>query len=602
MCGIIGYKGPKNASEIVVDGLKRLEYRGYDSWGIAVKAVADKSDRAKSRDEVSMVKSVGKISESNNTDKLQVSRIGIGHTRWATHGEVLEKNAHPHTSNDGKIIVVHNGIIENYQEQRKFLARHGFKFQSDTDTETIPNTIAYHMTRGYDFVEAAKRSLKHLEGQYAIVAMHSESNQLVAIRKEAPLVLGIGEEVAGKKEFFVASDIPAFLQHTKKVIFLEEGDLAIIDEDLTIFNFKEGLLVNRKVTSIDWDAEQAQKGDFDHYFMKEVSEQAEVMNKIAAISDKQIIELADEIRNASGLFFVACGTAAHACINGMYLFSKIAKRHVNFCVASEFPHFHHFLNPKSLIVVISQSGETADTLAAIRSAKAQGSKVMSIVNVMGSSVMRASDKSILQGAGPEICVLSTKAYTSQIAILSLIAHELAGKLNEGKAKLRELIRHIYYLTSKATRDHVTRLAERLRYSPHLYLIGRGLQYPTAQEAALKIKEVSYIHAEAYAGGELKHGNIALIEHGTPCIVFTSTDTERDILSNAAELKARGAYIIGAGPKNNELFDFYIKVREVEDVNSICQIIPMQILAYQLALLRGCDPDKPRNLAKSVTVK
>jgi len=587
MCGIIGYKGPKNASEIIVDGLKLLEYRGYDSWGIAVK----------SDDEVKVHKAVGKISESNKSEMLQASDLGIGHTRWATHGIVSEKNAHPHTSNDGKIIVVHNGIIENYQAQRKFLKSQGFNFQSDTDTETIPNTIEYHMRRGYDFVEAAKRSLRHLDGQYAIVAMHSDSNQLVAIRKEAPLVIGVGEN-----EYFVASDIPAFLQHTKKVIFLEEGDLAIIDKDVSVFNFKEDLLVNRKITSIEWDAEQAKKGNFDHFFMKEVSEQADVINKISSISAEQVKELADEIRNASGLFFVACGTAGYGCINGQYLFSKIAKKHVNFCVASEFPHFHHFLNPKSLIMAISQSGETADTLAAIRSAKKQGSKVISIVNVMGSSVMRESDKSILQGAGPEICVLSTKAYTSQLAILSLIAHELAGKLKEGKAKLRELIRHIYYLTSEAMRNHIKQIAERLRYTQHIYLLGRGLQYPTALEAALKIKEVSYIHAEAYAGGELKHGNIALIEHGTPCIVFTSSDTESEIISNAAELKARGAYIIGVGPKNNELFDFYIKVREIEDMNSICQIIPMQILAYQLALLRGCDPDKPRNLAKSVTVK
>jgi glucosamine--fructose-6-phosphate aminotransferase (isomerizing) len=260
------------------------------------------------------------------------------------------------------------------------------------------------------------------------------------------------------------------------------------------------------------------------------------------------------------------------------------------------------LNKKSLVIAISQSGETADTLAAIRVAKERGAKVISIVNVMGSSIMRASHKTILQGAGPEICVLSTKAYTSQIAILSLIAHELAGQQEEGRSKLKELIRYIYYLTSKAMRDHIKELSERLRYTQHIYLIGRGLQHPTALEAALKIKEVSYIHAEAYAGGELKHGTIALIDKGTPCIVFTSDRTEKEIMSNASELKARGAYIIGVGPKNNELFDFYIKVREAEDLNSICQIIPMQILAYQLALLRGCDPDKPRNLAKSVTVK
>jgi glucosamine--fructose-6-phosphate aminotransferase (isomerizing) len=289
-------------------------------------------------------------------------------------------------------------------------------------------------------------------------------------------------------------------------------------------------------------------------------------------------------------------------MHGVYLFSKIAKRHINFCIASEFPHFQHFLTPQSLVIAVSQSGETADTLAAIRAAKSAGAKVISITNVMGSTLVRESDKSILQRAGPEICVVSTKAYTSQLAILSLLAYELAGRFEEGKEKLKELTRYVYYLTSVNMRNHIKRLAEKLRYAGHIYLIGRGFQYPTALEAALKIKEVSYIHAEAYAGGELKHGTIALIEHGTPCIVFTSDDNEKEILSNAHELKARGAYIIGVGPKNNEVFDFFIKVREAGELNSICQIIPIQILAYQLALLRGCDPDRPRNLAKSCTVK
>ncbi|MBT7402426.1 glutamine--fructose-6-phosphate transaminase (isomerizing) [Candidatus Woesearchaeota archaeon] len=589
MCGIIAYHGPRNATEIIVKGLKTLEYRGYDSWGVAIK----NNDK-----DFTIKKIVGKITESTDVDGMPKSNIGIGHTRWATHGGVSEKNSHPHLSNSGKIAVVHNGIIENYQEQRDFLIKQGFKFESETDTEIIPNTIEYHMNRGYDFIDAAKRSLNHINGQFAIVVMHSQHNQIVAIRKEAPLVIGVG-----KKEFFIASDIPAFLDYTKQVIFLEENDLAIIDnEDLSIFNFKENLVVNRKTTSIDWDAEQAKKGDFDHYLMKEISEQADVISKVVSLPAKQIKDITNEIREAQGIFFVACGTSAHSCMNGMYLFSKTAKTHVNFCVASEFEYFTHFLNKKSLVIAISQSGETADTLAAIRVAKERGAKVISIVNVMGSSIMRASHKTILQGAGPEICVLSTKAYTSQIAILSLIAHELAGQQEEGRSKLKELIRYIYYLTSKAMRDHIKELSERLRYTQHIYLIGRGLQHPTALEAALKIKEVSYIHAEAYAGGELKHGTIALIDKGTPCIVFTSDRTEKEIMSNASELKARGAYIIGVGPKNNELFDFYIKVREAEDLNSICQIIPMQILAYQLALLRGCDPDKPRNLAKSVTVK
>jgi glucosamine--fructose-6-phosphate aminotransferase (isomerizing) len=360
--------------------------------------------------------------------------------------------------------------------------------------------------------------------------------------------------------------------------------------------------VKKPIVTVDWDAEQAKKGDFDHFFMKEIAEQADVISKLSVIDDKIIKDIADEMKRLKGTYIVACGTAAHACMNGVYLFSKIAKRHINFCIASEFPHFQHFLTPQSLVIAISQSGETADTLAAIRAAKAAGTKVISITNVMGSSVMRESDKTILQRAGPEICVISTKAYTSQIAILFLLAYEYAGKLREGKEKLNELIRYIYYLTSFNMRSFTKQLAERLKDVDNIYLIGRGLQYPTALEAALKIKEVSYIHAEAFAGGELKHGTIALIEKNTPCIVFVSEENEKEIISNAMEIKARGGYIIGVSSKTNEVFDFWIKVPEAGDLNPICQIIPMQILAYQLAVLRGCDPDKPRNLAKSVTVK
>jgi glucosamine--fructose-6-phosphate aminotransferase (isomerizing) len=589
MCGIFGYIGNKKASPILLDGLRRLEYRGYDSAGIATI----------NANKIEVRKDVGKVDEINSRLNFEEmgGNIGLGHTRWATHGGVTKNNSHPHISNNGKIVIVHNGIIENFQNQQKFLIGQGFNFYSQTDTEIIPNTIEYHMRKGYDFVEAAKRSLNHLEGQYAIVAMNQDEKKIVAIRKEAPLVIGIGDN-----EFFIASDIPAFLDHTKRVVFLEEMDMAIIDSGLKIFNLRENAFVERPIIIIDWNAEQAKKGEFDHFFMKEIVEQADSISKIAMLDDKIIRELADEIRNAKGVYIVACGTASYASMYGLYLFSKVSKMHLNFSIASEFPHFQHFLTPDSLVIAVSQSGETADTLSAIRAAKSAGAKVISITNVMGSSLMRESDKSILQRAGPEISVVSTKAYTSQLAILFLLAYELAGKFEEGKEGLKELTRYIYYLTSQSMRDHIKQLAERLRYANHIYTIGRGFQYPTAEEAALKIKEVSYIHAEAYAGGELKHGTIALIEHGTPCIVFTSEETEKETISNAMELKARGAYIIGVGPKNNEVFDFFIKVREVGDLNSICQIIPMQILSYQLALLRGCDPDRPRNLAKSVTVK
>ncbi|MEM5853574.1 MAG: glutamine--fructose-6-phosphate transaminase (isomerizing) [Candidatus Aenigmatarchaeota archaeon] len=590
MCGIVGYLGKKNAAPIILDSLKKLEYRGYDSAGMAILT----------KQGLKIKKDVGKVDEVHSRLNFleDEGNVAIGHTRWATHGGVTRENAHPHVSNDGKIVVVHNGIIENFQEQREFLESQGFKFYSQTDTEVIPNLIQYYMKKGNDFFEAVKRSLGHLEGQYAIVAMHVDEKVLMAVRKEAPLVIGVGNE-----EYFVASDIPAFLDYTKNVIFLEEKDIATISENgLKIFNVVKNSFVERPIISVDWDAEQAKKGEFDHFFMKEIVEQAEVISRLARLDDSIIKDVANEIRKAKGTYIVGCGSAAHACMHGVYLFSKIAKTHVNFCLASEFPHFVHFLTPESLVIAVSQSGETADTLAAIRAAKSAGAKVISITNVMGSSLMRESDKSILQRAGPEICVVSTKAYTSQLAILYLLACELAGKLEEGKEKVKELGRYIYYLTSINMRNFLKQLAEKLKDVEHLYLIGRGLQYPTALEAALKIKEVSYIHAEAYAGGELKHGTIALIEKDTPCIVFTSEENGKEIISNAMELKARGAYIIGVGPKNNEVFDFFIKVREAGELNSICQVIPMQILAYQLAVLRGCDPDKPRNLAKSVVVK
>ncbi len=335
--------------------------------------------------------------------------------------------------------------------------------------------------------------------------------------------------------------------------------------------------------------------------IKEITEQAETIKK-ALKSNKIIREVAESIKKAKGIYLVACGSSYHACLSASYKFSSIAKLHVNIALASEFSNYKDFLIPESLVIAVSQSGETADVLDAVRAAKEKGAKVISIVNVMGSSLTRESDKALMMNSGPEICVLSTKTYTSQLAILTLLAYAVAGRYEEGKRKLKDLINYVYYLTSENARNYIKRLAEKIKSSEHVYTIGRGLQYPTALEAALKIKEVSYIHAEGFAGGELKHGTIALIEKGTPCIVFTSKKTEKEVLSNAAELKTRGAYIIGTSPTNNELFDFFIKVREAEEASSICQIIPIQILAYQLALLRGYDPDKPRNLAKSVTVK
>lgn len=588
MCGIIGYIGNRNAGPILLDGLRHLEYRGYDSCGIAYifeNKICTKKDIGKVED----------VNKKHSFDKIS-GAVGIAHTRWATHGGVTKENTHPQLSNNGKIAIVHNGIMENFQEKKDFLKDHGFKFYSNTDTEVIPNLIEYYMNKGYNFIDATKMTVKQLEGQYAIVIL-SNDGQIIAVRKEAPLAVGIG-----KGEYYFASDITAFLENTRDVIFLEENDMVVVNDGLKIFNLCQGSFVERPISTIEWNKEQVRKGNFDHFFIKEIAEQSEIIERISNIEKQIIKDVAKEIRTAQGVYIVACGTASYACISGMYLFSEIAKTHINFCIASEFEHFSHFLNEKSLIIAISQSGETADTLGAIRIAKSKGSKVISITNNIGSTLIRESDSTILQRAGSEIAVNSTKTYTSQLAILCMLAYELSDQLDECIYMLKKISKHVYYLTSDNARKFVKDLAEILKDCEHLYLIGRGLQYPTAMEAAHKIKEASYIHAEAFAGGELKHGSNALIADGTPFIVFTSEENEREIISNAIEVKSRGAFIIGVGPKNNQIFDYYIKVRDDGNFNPIVQIIPMQILAYELALLRGCDPDKPRNLAKCVTVK
>jgi glucosamine--fructose-6-phosphate aminotransferase (isomerizing) len=592
MCGIIGYVGEKEAAPIIFNGLKRLEYRGYDSAGISIFGNGGS---------VQIKKDIGRVDHINEKlDFLSMQgSIGIGHTRWATHGGVTQANAHPHISNNKKVIVIHNGIVENYQNLKDMLREHGFTFYSETDTETIPNLIEFEMRNGKDFERAAMDALKQLEGYYAVLAMFADERKIIASRNGSPLVVGVGNN-----ENFIASDIPAFLEHTKSVTYIHDNDFVVLDGEKKIkfFTLKDGKRVERPVHSVDWNLEQAQKGNFDHFMMKEISEQVDTVKKAANQNKEALMEVAYAMKNAKGVFLVACGSSYHACLSASYLFSKIAKIHVNVVLGSEFSNYEHFLTPDTLVIAVSQSGETIDVLDAVRTAKRKGSKVMSIVNVMGSSLHRSSDKALMLHAGPEICVLSTKTYTAQLTVLSLLAYTLAGRYEEGKKGLEYLWNIIYNLTAANTRKYIKQLAEQLKDKEHLFTIGRGLQYPTSLEAALKIKEVSYIHAEGFSGGELKHGTIALIEQGTPCIVFSSHENEKETLSNAMEIKARGGFIIGINAKNNEVFDFFIKVPEVGDLNPITQIIPMQILSYQLAVLRGCDPDKPRNLAKSVTVK
>ena len=598
MCGIIAYAGNEDAAPVLLEGLKRLEYRGYDSAGILTIDADSKFE---------LKKDIGKVLEIHERINFLdlKGNTGIAHTRWATHGGVTAQNAHPHISNDHKIAVIHNGIIENYKDLKAQLESEGFRFVSETDTEVVPNLIEYWMRiRGVDFVQAALNSFQSLEGNFALVIIDLESKTIIGSKNGSPLVLGIGPD----KSYFLASDIPAFLDRTKDVVYLYDGDTVVIQQpkgappSYEILDFRTGKKVERPLQSVSWDIEHAAKGEFDHFMLKEISEQVETIQTASSQDRQTIEEITARIRKARGVFLIGCGSSYHACLSASYLFSKLASFHINTVLASEFSAYEDFLKEDTLVIAVTQSGETIDVLDAIKTAKQKGCQIISIVNVMGSSATQFADASIFINAGPEVSVLSTKTYTAQLAVLTLLAFSLAGKYDEGVRELKYLWNVVYNLTAQNRRTQIKQLADRLSTSEHIFVLGRGSLYATALEAALKIKEVSYIHAEAFAGGELKHGPISLIGKGTPVIVFVSKDTESKIISNAMEVKSRGGYLIGIGPAPIDAFDFFIRVPENEELNPICQIIPIQILAYQLAVILGHDPDRPRNLAKSVTVR
>ncbi len=587
MCGIFGYLCNKQYSvgEVIVQGLKNLEYRGYDSWGIAVKKEKG----------VKVLKEVGKIADFSGKD-LVSSDIAIGHTRWATCGKVTDENAHPHVDCSGKIAVVHNGIIENYHELKEELMKKGHRFSSNTDTEVIPHLIEEY-SKSLDFIESVKKATSRLDGTYALLIISKDYSGIIAVRNDSPLVIGVA-----KDSYYVASDVLAFIEHTKNVIYLDDNEMAIIDGGLKIVNLEQDKIIEKPITTLNWDTEKAKIGEYKHYMLKEIDEQVETIGRAASQDKEKINSVAKKINDAYGIFFIACGSSYHAALCASYLFSYITKKHVNVILASEFSNYKDFLTDKTLVVAISQSGETADVIDAVKIAKKKGSKIISIVNVIGSTLTRLSDDFLLINAGPEICVLSTKTYTAQLSLLLLLAYTCADKYDGGKKEIETIRKIVKSSLSKKNMDKIKTLAQKIKDKEHLYTIGRGINYPTSLEAALKIKEVSYIHAEGFAGGELKHGTMALIEKGTPCIVFFDYSTMKDTLNNAEEVKARGAYIIGIAPQNNDVFDFFIEVPETENSGCITNIIPIQLLAYNLALLRGCDPDRPRNLAKSVTVK
>jgi glucosamine--fructose-6-phosphate aminotransferase (isomerizing) len=625
MCGIFGYIGPKkNAAQLVLRGLKKLEYRGYDSWGIVVEASSSNTQAQK----LVVEKHIGKITEVNLPSAFLSlpSGFALGHTRWATHGGVTDINAHPHLDCSGKIAIIHNGIIENYDKIKERLIKLGHKFISETDSEVAAHLIEEYYFSGkaagqkftpqadrraaevsktvtrrphLSFLEAVRRAFLEFEGLNAIIAMCSQTGEFVAAKTGSPLVVGFG-----KGENFLASDAPALLVHTRRVHFIEDGQLASVTKDkIELFNVNTGKREEPKIEILNWKIEEAEKGRYPHFMIKEIIEQPKVLRGIIQAVSGQIPNLSQIIKGAYGSYMVGCGTASYAALSGTYLFNRIAHRHVNFSAGSEFNYLLNFLTPKSLVIAFSQSGETIDIVESMTKAKAKGAKILAVVNVLGSTLYRMADYKLLLGAGPEKCVLSTKTFTAKLAALILMAFALDGYLAKGKALLEQAVKAVEKILKSETQNNIKELTEKIANQEHIYIIGRGQSYPVALEAALKIKEVSYIHAEGFAAGELKHGVIALIEKGTPCLVFAPNDeTYGAVLSGAMEMRARGGLIIGVSFKNHEVFDYFIPVSDCGDATSIPNTVVAQLLGYYLCLKKGYDPDKPRNLAKSVTVK
>lgn len=588
MCGIFGYLGHReNALDLVTEGLKKLEYRGYDSWGLA----------SEIEGKLFICKKTGKISDAKlDSCENKKASIAMGHTRWATHGGVTDANAHPHYSQDQTIAVIHNGIIENYQEIKEELGPQ-VVYTSQTDSEVIAHLIAYYR-KEHSFKGAVFKATQKLKGRYSIVVLNIGERHLIAARRGSPLIVGVGEA-----ETFLASDTYAFAEFTQKVMYLDDDEMVMINDEAQFFNLNTGERVEKRVVDIDWKTESAEKGEYDHYMLKEIMEQKDTIHLATNQDEAEIMHIADTIKNSRGCFFSGCGTAGKVCMAGEYFFSMIANRHVNYAASSEFPIYHHFLKPESLLVVVSQSGETADVLEAMKAAKGKGSKVLSLVNVQGSTIARESDYSLLINAGPEKAVASTKAATSQMALLLLIAYAIDGRLQEGRRMLSEVSSQINDMLNPRFLTYIKSVAEKLKDHENAYIIGKAENYPMALEAAIKIQEVSYVHAEGFAAGELKHGPLALITQGTPVVAFVANDeVKQDILNNIQEVRARGGYVIGISPEKSDLFDEWIKVPDVGVASPLVNVIPIQLLAYYMAVSRGLDPDMPRNLAKSVTVK
>jgi len=589
MCGIIGFVGKEAAAPFLVKGLSNLEYRGYDSAGVAT--VADGRIWA-GKD----IGNLAKVQQKHHLDQLP-GKIGIGHVRWATHGGVTPENAHPHFDCKREIAVVHNGIIENYQELRSQLeSKH--RFVSETDTEVIPHLIEDYMAAGASLEEAVLQTIGQLRGSYALLAISArEPGKIVASRKDSPLVVG-GE----RRKIFVASDALAFLEHTNKVAFVEDGETVVLARDIAFLD-KEGKPIEKKFTQVDWKWDEATKQGYDFFMMKEIMEEPQAI-RCALMQDKRLItEMAMDILRARQVVITACGTSRYAALVGRYLFSKLAGKFCDVIMASEFHYFADSIDKNTLVIAVSQSGETADVIEGVKRARENGATIFSLVNMVGSSLARMSHRVIYLNCGPEIGVAATKSFVSQLAIFYLLAFTMANRLEEGLEKVKAICTSIEGCFSK-NGQKLERLAQQTKEKNDFYYIARGINFAISAEGALKLKELSYIHAEGMPAGELKHGTLALIEEGTPVVVICPKDyTFDETLANAAETKARGAFVIGVSDERSPIFDEWIEIPQVEEIfYPLVVIVPLQLLAYHLAVARGKDPDRPRNLAKSVTVK
>lgn len=608
MCGIVGYVGKNDATPILLKGLEKLEYRGYDSAGIAVYNHG-----------INIVKTKGRLAELerkvNNIASIK-GNMGIGHTRWATHGAPSDINSHPHSSMNGKVTLVHNGIIENYIELKVDLQNKGYKFESETDTEVVAQLFDFYYTG--NMVDTLIKVIGMIRGSYALAVMCDDKpNEIVAVRKDSPMLIGVGEG-----ENFIASDIPAILEHTKKYYLLNDNEIVVLKKDsVKIFDTNKNP-IKKDIYEVTWDISSAEKSGYDYFMLKEIMEQPKAIRdtihpriKNNSVNLENDINYSDEdINNINKIHIVACGSAYHAAIVGKYVIEDFARIPVEVSFASEFRYRNPILNKNDICIIISQSGETADTLAALREAKRRGTRVLSIVNVVGSSIARESDDVIYTWAGPEIAVATTKGYSTQLAIMYLLAIKFGrvrGYLTkEDENKLVNQLDKIpdYIVKLLELNDDMKQLAKNHHDMHSAFNIGRGIDYAVALEGALKLKEISYIHTEAYAAGELKHGTISLIEDNTLVMaIATQDDLYEKLISNVKEVKARGAYVIVITKEGNsqisEVADNVIYIPAIDDhfIASL-NIIPMQLFSYYVAIERGCDVDKPRNLAKSVTVE